>query len=163
MPPIFIVAIAYMVLWLVAAFRGSSTTKKGDNVENTETLTTFGDRIDPRKYNFSPVLVAIVGAILGFDYGVRDRKGGRLTSIAITSDGFVIAGSTAHDTGAFIGDVADLDRNISLWLNKLSPEDQAEFRMLYRTNGKGGAQRRHHHRLRRDPDEAVSDSWRARL
>jgi hypothetical protein len=99
-----------------------------------ETVTQFAERINPSRHNFSPKLTAIVGGIINFDYGVRDRKGGRLTSIAITSDGFVVAASTANDTGAFIGDASDFDRNISLWLTKLSPGDQAEFQSLYRTN-----------------------------
>lgn len=94
----------------------------------------FAERINPRRYNFSPKLVAIVGAIIGFDFGVRDRKGGRLTSISITSDGFVIAGSTAHESGAFIGSAEDMTNNIGLWLNELTADDRAEFEKLYRAN-----------------------------
>lgn len=69
----------------------------------------------------------------GFDYGARDRKGGQLTSLSITSDGFVIATSTASDGGgAFIGDASELKRNLDLYLEGLSPEDRQEFNRLYR-------------------------------
>lgn len=95
----------------------------------------FAKRINPRNLGFSPKLTAIVGAILGHDYGVRDGRGGLLTSISITSDGFVIAGSTAHESGAFIGDAADLDRNLEMYLMEVassgSDEDAEEFRRIY--------------------------------
>jgi len=109
-------------------------------MKNTETVTktefaAFADRVNPARHNFSPKMTAIIGAILGFDYGVRDGRGGRLTSISITSDGFVVAGSTASDGGgAFIGDAADMTRNIDLWLDKLNAEDKAEFKRLYSAN-----------------------------
>lgn len=100
----------------------------------TETLTQFAERIDPRKFNFSPKLTALVGAIIGHDYGVRDQKGGRLTELSITSDGFVVAASTAHESGAFVGDAAEMAGNIGMWLEELSAEDRAEFLGLHRTN-----------------------------
>lgn len=97
----------------------------------------FATRINPAKFNFSPKLTAIVGAIIGHDYGVRDRKGGKLTSVSITSDGFVTCGSTASDGGgAFLGDAADLSRNLQLWLRDLSSPDQRRFAELYKTNVK---------------------------
>src|ERR1039458_5239218 len=51
----------------------------------------FAERISPRDLGFSPKMAAIVGAIIGHDYGVRDSRGGQLTSLAITSDGYVTA------------------------------------------------------------------------
>ncbi len=105
----------------------------------TDTSTTstnaFAERISPRNFNFSPKLAAIVGAIIGHDYGVRDGvRGGQLTSIAITSDGFVTAGSTASDGGgAFIGSAADLDRNLDQFRAELTPPDRAAFDRLYQT------------------------------
>lgn len=69
-------------------------------------------KINPRNLGFSPKMSAIVGGIIGHDYGVRDRKGGQLGRLSITSDGFVIASSTAHESGAFVGDVRDLIRNL---------------------------------------------------
>lgn len=94
--------------------------------------TELAARINPRRFNFSPKLTAIVGAILGHDYGVRDRKGGLLTSLSITSDGFVVCSSTASDGGgAFIGVAADLDSNLAEWKAELSAEDRAEFESLY--------------------------------
>jgi hypothetical protein len=96
----------------------------------------FADRIDPRKFNFSPKLVAIVGAIIGHDYGVRDGvRGGLLSDLSITSDGFVIACSTASGGGgAFIGGVSDLERNLNAYRADLTDEDRAEFDRLYALN-----------------------------
>src|SRR5712664_4154548 len=75
----------------------------------TTPQTSLAERLNPRQYGFSPKLTAIIGAIIGHDYGVRDTRGGHLTSISITSDGYVIARSTASDGGgAFIGDARDL-------------------------------------------------------
>lgn len=107
--------------------------------------TEFAERINPRNFNFSPKMAALIGAIIGHDYGVRDARGGRLTSLSITSDGFVTCGSTASSGGgAFIGDGDDLDRNIAEWKAELSAEDRAEFDRLYKARvldyrpGKGG-------------------------
>jgi hypothetical protein len=96
----------------------------------------FAGRINPRNFNFSPMMAAIVGAIIGHDYGVRDGvRGGQLTSIAITSDGFVTAGSTASDGGgAFIGDASDFHRNLTAFRAALNPQDCAEFDRLYAAN-----------------------------
>lgn len=91
----------------------------------------FADRINPQKYNYSPKLTAIVGAIIGHDYGIRDRKGGYLSSLSITSDGYVLARSTASDGGgAFLGSASDLDRNLDDYITNLTAEDRAEFTRL---------------------------------
>ena len=102
-------------------------------------LKDLAERINPRNLGFSPKMVAIVGAIIGHDYGVRDRKGGRLTSLSITSDGFVTCGSTASDGGgAFIGSVDDLDRNLEQFVmvlhNEVGDEEAEEFERLYKAN-----------------------------
>jgi hypothetical protein len=99
----------------------------------------FAEKINPRTLGFSPKMTAVVGAILGYDYGVRDRKGGYLTGLCITSDGFVTASSTASDGGgAFLGVVTDLDRNIEQFLFVLASErDEADvdtFKALYKAN-----------------------------
>jgi len=97
--------------------------------------TTFAERINPTHMGVSPKLVALVGAIIGHDYGVRDRKGGQLLGLSVTSDGFVTAYSTASDGGgAFIGPAADLDHNLMVWSADLSPADAAEFWRLYAAN-----------------------------
>lgn len=103
------------------------------------TKSEFAERINPRNLGFSPKMSAIVGAIIGHDYGVRDRKGGQLTSLSITSDGFVTAHSTASDGGgAFLGDAADLERNVEQFTLVLhdaaSDEDAEEFERLYKAN-----------------------------
>lgn len=92
----------------------------------------FSERINPRNFNFSPKLTAIVGAIIGHNYGVTDRKGGRLTGLSITSDGYVIAQSTAHESGAFIGRADELVHNLDDYRKFLSPADRAEFNQLYK-------------------------------
>lgn len=92
----------------------------------------FAKRIDPPNFNFSPKMAAIAGAIIGHDYGVRDRKGGRLTSLSITSGGFVICGSTAHKGGAMVADAEELERNLEMWKADLSAEDRAEFERIYK-------------------------------
>lgn len=102
-------------------------------------LKELAERINPRNLGFSPKMVAIVGAIIGHDYGVRDRKGGRLTSLSITSDGFVTASSTASDGGgAFIGSADDLDRNLEQFVmvlhDDVSDEDAEEFERRYKVN-----------------------------
>lgn len=90
----------------------------------------FADRINPAQFNFSPKLVAIVGAIIGHDYGVRDRKGGRWVSLSITSDGYVTALSTASGS-AFIGTASDLYRNLNEYKKELNPSDRQRFEALY--------------------------------
>ena len=102
-------------------------------------LKELAERINPRNLGFSPKLTAIVGAIIGHDYGVRDRKGGLLSSLSITSDGYVMASSTASDGGgAFIGDAQDLDRNLEQYImvlhDDVSDEDAEEFERLYKAN-----------------------------
>ena len=98
-------------------------------------LKELAERINPRNLGFSPKLVAIVGAIIGHDYGVRDSRGGCLTGLSITSDGFVIAASTASDGGgALLCDAADLHRNLADYrftLAAVSDEDAEEFDRLY--------------------------------
>ncbi len=98
----------------------------------------FAERINPRNLGFSPKTVAIVGAIIGHDYGVRDGRGGLLTGLSITSDGFVTASSTASDGGgAFIGSAEDLERNVEQFVmvlhDDVSDEDAEEFERVYKT------------------------------
>ena len=99
----------------------------------------FAERINPRNLGFSPKMAAIVGAIIGHDYGVRDGRGGKLSSLSITSDGYVMASSTASDGGgAFFGSADDLDRNVEQYTLALhdaaSNEDAEEFERLCKAN-----------------------------
>ena len=98
----------------------------------------FADRINPTNLGFSPKMTAIVGAIIGHDYGVRDSRGGYLSGLSITSDGHVVAQSTAHESGAFIETASDLDRNLELFTLALhdgaSDEDAEEFEELCALN-----------------------------
>jgi hypothetical protein len=94
----------------------------------------FADRIHPGRLGFSPKLVAVVGAVIGHDYGVVDGNGGTPTSISITSDGCVIAGSTAHEAGVFIGSATEMEANLQLWKNHLTPADRGHFEKLYAVN-----------------------------
>jgi hypothetical protein len=94
----------------------------------------FAERIHPGKLGFSPKLAAIVGVIIGHDFDVIDGRGGTLTSIGITSDGFVVGGTTSHESGAFIGTASELEANLQVWKNNLTPADRVEFERLYDTN-----------------------------
>jgi hypothetical protein len=116
----------------------TATTADTSTADNT---VTFAERIHPRNLGFSPKMAAIVGAIIGHDYGVRDRKGGLLSSLSITSDGYVVAASTASDGGgAFMGSASDLERNVEMFTLALhdsaSDEDAEEFERLYKTRVK---------------------------
>jgi len=83
-------------------------------------ITKLAERMNPRAAGFSPKMTAILGAIIGHDYGGVDSRGGRLTSICISSDGFVTAGSTSSDGGgAFLGSASDLERNLANLLDAL--------------------------------------------
>jgi hypothetical protein len=99
-------------------------TSSSEGRENTER--------NPARFNFSPTLVAIAGAIIGHDYGVRDEHG-FWPDLTITSDGFVIAGSTAAG-GAYIGEAAELERNLARWKAGLTDADCAEFERLFDTS-----------------------------
>jgi len=97
---------------------------------------TLAQKLDPGKLGFSPKMAALVGAIIGHDYGARDPRDGQLTSLSITSDGFLIAATSSHESGAFVGSVDDFKRNLDLLLEsaKLTPEDRQEFDRLYSQN-----------------------------
>jgi hypothetical protein len=107
---------------------------------NTAQFSKFANRINPTNLGYSPKMTAIVGAIIGFDYGVRDRKGGLLSELSITSDGYVMASSTASDGGgAFIGSADNLNRNLADYQFVLageSDEDAEQFAKLYAQNVK---------------------------
>lgn len=92
----------------------------------------FADRLNPTARGFSPFMANIVGAIINYDYGVRDSRGGRYTSLTITSDGYVLAASTAHESGAFIGTYADLQRNLTEFTKDLDGADWERFNQLRR-------------------------------
>lgn len=85
------------------------------------TLEKLAAKVNPHTLSYSPKMAAIVGALIGFDYGARDSRGGKLGSISITSDGFVVASSTSSDGGgAFIGSADDLRDNLARLLNDAS-------------------------------------------
>jgi hypothetical protein len=105
-------------------------------VSEPDTLASFAKRIHPRKLNFSPRMAAIVGAVIGYDYGVRDHRGGHLTGLYITSDGFVMASSTAHDSGALLTTASELQRNLAPYIAELSAVDATAFQVYYATRVK---------------------------
>ena len=95
----------------------------------------FAQRINPTRHGFSPKMTLIVGAIIGHDYGVRDSRGGILSNLSITSDGYLVGQSTASDGGgAFIGAASDFERNIEQFTLALhdaaSDEDAEQFERL---------------------------------
>src|ERR1019366_9594787 len=90
---------------------------------------TFAERINPRKFNFSPKLTALVGAIIGFDYGVKDVRGNTLHSISISSDGFIFG----NGSQSFIGTASDLDANLLQFTTFcLNRADRKRFSSLYK-------------------------------
>jgi len=97
---------------------------------------TLVEKLDPGKLGFSPKMAALVGAIIGHDYGARDPRGGQFSSLSITSDGFLIAATTSHESGAFVGSADDFKRNLDLLLEtaKLTKTEREEFDALYRRN-----------------------------
>jgi hypothetical protein len=88
---------------------------------------TFAERINPRKFNFSPRMTALVGAIIGYDYGVKDVRGNTLRSILITSDGFILG----NGSQSFIGSADDLVSNLRLFKSLISKADGKRFDALY--------------------------------
>ena len=100
------------------------------------TVSKLAKRIDPKRLGYSPKMAALVGAVIGFDYGVRDGKGGKLGHLSITSDGFIIAASTAHESGAFIGTLADFERNLKSLIQdaNLTDSEKMMFAKLYKSN-----------------------------
>ena len=90
---------------------------------------TFADRINPRKFNFSPKMTALVGAIIGHDYGIKDNRGNTLRSISISSDGFVMG----NGSSAFIGTASDMDANLLQFTTFcLKRADRKRFASLYK-------------------------------
>lgn len=89
----------------------------------------LGERIHPRKFSFSPKFAALLGSIIGHDYGVTDRKGNSVSSFSITSDGFIVSSSNA-----FLGDAADLERNLADFYTCISADDASEVARRYKAN-----------------------------
>jgi hypothetical protein len=100
------------------------------------TVAKLAEKLNPRVHGFSPKMAALVGAMIGFDYGVRDDKGGHIGPLSITSDGFVIAASDVHESGAFLGDFREIDKNLKLLLAdaNLTAAERKEFNRLYKKN-----------------------------
>ena len=115
-----------------------SSLKESYQAAKLTSFEAFAERVNPRNLGYSPKMTALVGAIIGFDYGVRDSKGGKLSSLSITSDGYVMASSTASDGGgAFLGSASDLERNLADYRFTLAgenDEDAEEFDKLYNQN-----------------------------
>lgn len=108
-------------------------------MESSNILAVFAKRINPRKYQFSPRLTAMVGAIIGYDYGVRDGRGGHITSLSFTSDGYVIGQSTASDGGgAFLGTREELHGNLGQWVTHLQNRDASKFWEIAASRGYRG-------------------------
>jgi hypothetical protein len=107
-----------------------------EEIMSSKSTSNFAIRTNPTQFNFSAKLAAIVGAIIGYDYGVRDGRGNRLTGLSITSDGFLIGHTEDTDSSSFLGDAADLKWNLDLFVTKLSPKDKTEFERLYSKNVK---------------------------
>jgi hypothetical protein len=88
----------------------------------------FAERIDPKRLNFSPKMQALVGAIIGHDYGIRDLRGNTLRTISITSDGFILG----NGSQSFIGSASDLALNLADFRSLLTFADNRTFLALYK-------------------------------
>lgn len=99
-------------------------------------LTGLALKLEPEARGYSPKMTLLVGALLGFDYGARDHRGNKWTGLSVTSDGFVQASTEPISSGAFIGSVEDLDRNVRSLLSDahLSNQEDTLFWSLYRTH-----------------------------
>lgn len=88
--------------------------------------------------NYSPKMAALLGAVIGHDFGVRDGQGNQVTSLSITADGFVIGHTPDPDSSPFIGSADDLDRNLALVLAdaKLNADEAALYTTLLFQNVK---------------------------
>jgi len=85
---------------------------------------TLADKLHPDRFSaMSGRMAAIVAYVLGESWTDPD-----IASLSVTSDGFVTTESE------FIGEAADLDRNLLnlLVAADLSPDERAEFEQLYR-------------------------------
>jgi len=96
-------------------------------------LTALAAKMNPGKLGFSPKMAAIVGAVLGFDYGVRTARGHQLIGLSITSDGFVIATTDPISSGAFLCTAEELARNLALVIAdaKLTADETKLYERLY--------------------------------
>lgn len=99
----------------------------------SQAATSLVNKLNPSRLGYSPKMAAIVGAILGHDYGSRDRKGYRYDSLSITSDGFLIGNTVPVSSGAFLGSASDFDRNLTMLLAdaKLTTDERITFNRLY--------------------------------
>jgi hypothetical protein len=87
-------------------------------------LTALAEKLRPDRFTaMSGKMASIVGYILGESWSDPE-----ITTLSVTSDGFVTTESE------FLGEAADLDRNILnlLMAAGLSDEERAEFERLYR-------------------------------
>lgn len=91
-------------------------------------------KIEPERFGYSPKMTNLVQAMIGYDYGARDERGNEWISLSITSDGFVQAATMPISSGAFIGSVEDLNRNVKSLLAdaKLNDQENTLFWSLYR-------------------------------
>ena len=104
--------------------------------EKSTSVLLLAQKLNPQYLGYSPMMAALIGAIIGHDYGARDLRGGMLTGLTITSDGFIIASTTSHEIGAFFGTADDLTRNLKQLLSEanLTVEERKQFAALYREN-----------------------------
>lgn len=101
------------------------------NMDTEKQKLDFAARINPANLGYSPKMGAIVGAIIGHDYGARDARGNRITGISITSDGFVMGSTDPVSSGALIGRVEDLQRNLARFYQDIGEKDAEIFQEMY--------------------------------
>ena len=85
--------------------------------------------------SYSPRWFAILGAVLDHDFGIHDRAGNRIISLAITSDGFVIGSSIAPDGSlghdSLLGSADDLAANLLRFVNDIGPDNTPDRQAVW--------------------------------
>ena len=99
-------------------------------VQRNDDMTMLADKLHPERFrNMSNKMAAIVGYILGMAWTEPT-----IAELVITSDGFVLARNRDHvGFDAFIGSIADLQRNWNNLLNaaQLTRQERQEAAHRY--------------------------------
>jgi len=92
-------------------------------------------KLTPHIHGFPTRMTAVIGAILNYDYGVREPDGGKLTYIHITKSGDVVSLCTGCTQPlVYIGPVQTLEQDIRTLTKraKLTQTEIEEFERVYR-------------------------------
>lgn len=57
---------------------------------------TLADKLNPQKYGYNAMMTCIVGAVIGYDYGIQHPTLGRVERLTIAASGDVLADAHGH-------------------------------------------------------------------